>query len=133
MQLIVDFSLKKWDETEYRSPYFAKGLGPHLLFQHLKDSHLFPELKYRAQIRKPVKVKINVNNIVLLWLLTDFHDLILPHKPMHCVPYKSLQDGEELSAVAPLSSALQTAQLACITYSLLLFYKHFTIEVKINK
>lgn len=31
---------------------------------------------------------------------------------MHCVPYKSLQEVEELKAVAPLSSALQTAQFA---------------------
>jgi hypothetical protein len=45
--------------------------------------------------------------------LTDFHDLILPYRPMHWVPYKSLQDAERLKAVAPLSSALQTAQFAC--------------------
>ena len=32
---------------------------------------------------------------------------------MHWVPYKSLQEAEELKAVAPLSSALQTAQFAC--------------------
>ena len=32
---------------------------------------------------------------------------------MHWVPYKSLQDAEKLKAVAPLSSAMQTAQFAC--------------------
>lgn len=32
---------------------------------------------------------------------------------MHCVPYKALEASEELNAVAALSSALQTAQLAC--------------------
>jgi len=32
---------------------------------------------------------------------------------MHCVPYKSLQEAEQLKIVAPPSSALQTAQFAC--------------------
>lgn len=45
--------------------------------------------------------------------LTDFHDLILPKKPMRWVPYKSLHEAEQLKAVAALSSALQTAQFAC--------------------
>lgn len=45
--------------------------------------------------------------------LTDFHNLIFPYKPMHCVPYKSLQEAEQLKAVTPLLSALQTAQFAC--------------------
>lgn len=46
-------------------------------------------------------------------ILTDFHDLIFPYKPMHWVPYKSLQEAEQLKAVAPPLSTLQTAQFAC--------------------
>lgn len=45
--------------------------------------------------------------------LTDFHDLILLYVPMRWVPNKSLQEAVELRAVAPLSSALLTAQFSC--------------------
>ena len=45
--------------------------------------------------------------------LTDFQDLIFPNKPMHWVPYKFFEAATALKAVAPLSSALQTAILAC--------------------
>lgn len=45
--------------------------------------------------------------------LTDFQDLILPKKPIHWVPYKFFEEATALKAVAPLSSALQTAILAC--------------------
>lgn len=45
---------------------------------------------------------------------------------MHCVPYKSLQEAEQLKAVAPLLSTLQTAQFACR-----LIYKHIENVISI--
>lgn len=44
---------------------------------------------------------------------TDFHARIFPYNPMHCVPYKSLQEAEQLKTVVPPLSTLQTEQFAC--------------------
>jgi hypothetical protein len=77
-----------------------------------------------ATFRKSINQKCDKNHVKKVWKfergstkiqseLTDFHDLIFPSRPIHWVPYKSLQDAEKLKAVAPLSSAMQTAQFAC--------------------
>ena len=94
--------------SKYLVTYFSKGLGTHLLFQHLEDCHLL--------CMKPSKekaIKNEQNQEQSKYQLTDFQDRILPNKPIHWVPYKSLEEAEKLNAVAPLSSALQTAQFAC--------------------
>jgi hypothetical protein len=45
---------------------------------------------------------------------------------MHCVPYKSLQEAEQLKTVAPPLSTLQTAQFACR-----FIYEHTSIIISI--
>lgn len=102
--LVIKISSRTRKYQELRALTLRKDSGP-ICFSNIWMIATFEESinqSLRSAIKNNFKKRRRIQREGEMQSeLTDFHDLILPNRPMHCVPYKSLQAAERLKAVAP--------------------------------